>query len=242
MNIEEISPHLKFWEHAKSHQMSDRQSIEWMATSSEWRERICNVIVQKNFTNIYDAGCGVGIMATLLKDAGHNFNYKGIDITPKFVNICRKLGYDVSLGDLNNINEPDNKYDWVMAIDVLNHQLGFKKQLSELIRISSRVAYVSFFKEFKQPSEIVHKHKDPPLIYHHFDKQEIIHYLNTFDNIKFSFHHAGRMSRGVTPYTLWAVEKSPIPKESNIIFHEEKEKPPHLLPFEDLMIVKARRR
>jgi len=245
MNIEEIATHLKFWEDAKPDQMNLDKTIRWLATSNAWRERICAMIIEQNFTNIYDAGAGVGIMATLLKNVdieAYNFNYKGIDITPKFVNVCQNLGFKVSLGDISDIDEPDNTYDCVLALDVLNHQMDFKKPLSELIRISNKLVYVSFFKEFKEPSEIVYKYKEPPLIYHHFNKQEVIDYLNTFDNIKFSFHHAGRLSRGQPAHTWYKLANSPIPKECMIVFHEEKEVPPAILPHEDLLIIKTRKK
>ncbi len=239
MNIEE---HLKFWEDAKPHQMNATAAIRWFGTPTPWHYRICNMIAKRRLTNIFDAGCGVGLIRTLLKSeySDHKFNYKGIDITPKFVNICQKLEMDVSIGNIENIDESDNTYDLAMALDVLNHQMDFKKSLSELIRISNKIVYISFFREFKDPSEIVYKHTDPVLIYHHYNKQDIIDYLNTFDNIEmFEFFNAGRQTHHRVAHSTVTLKNTPNPHKWGFIWENHPEQRPTLLPHEDLLIIKA---
>jgi len=72
------------------------------------------IIKSIKFKNLLDVGCGNGSFLTRFKD-----NAKGIDISPKMVEIAKQKGLKVECKNLEQIEE---KFDLITAIgDVLNY-------------------------------------------------------------------------------------------------------------------------
>ena len=100
-------------------------------------------------------------------------------ITKKFVDYNRLNGYNCIEADIYNLPFEENSFEYVVSLDVLNHQKSFQQPLFELIRVAKKTVIVSFFKDFENSSRIVSKTEN--LIFHHFNLQEIEDYLTSLD-------------------------------------------------------------
>lgn len=81
-----------------------------------------------------DIGCGNG-RNMLYRD---NVRMVGVDNCPELIDICKKKGLDVKLGDVCSLPYVDNSFDFALSIAVFHH-LSTKerrmKALKEMIRV-----------------------------------------------------------------------------------------------------------
>lgn len=123
--------------------IDNRREYEVMAEveTHHWWYRVLHSLVldtierermSKNI-HILDAGCGTGGLIHSLKAAGYR-QIKGFDLSPIAVDICQKKGFDVELGNLNDIAtiQAPSKFDVIISNDTLcylsaDQQLAFIK-------------------------------------------------------------------------------------------------------------------
>jgi SAM-dependent methyltransferase len=123
--------------------IDNRREYEVMAEveTHHWWYRVLHSLVldtierermSKNI-HILDAGCGTGGLIHRLKAAGYR-QVKGFDLSPIAVDICQKKGFDVELGNLNDIAtiQAPSKFDVIISNDTLcylsaDQQLAFIK-------------------------------------------------------------------------------------------------------------------
>ena len=85
---------------------------------------------------ILEIGCGTGAMLTEL---GHLGAAYGLDVAPLAVRYCRERGIDsVCLGDAQALPYGDERFDLVVAIDVLEHLDDDAGALREILRVCRR--------------------------------------------------------------------------------------------------------
>ena len=102
------------------------------------RKIVLNLIKQYRLNfgkdiKILDAGCGTGL---LLKELETLEICYGIDISQKAVDFCRKRGINnVQVADIANIPYPDNTFDAVIALDVIEHIKDDEKAIREIYRV-----------------------------------------------------------------------------------------------------------
>lgn len=77
-----------------------------------------------NGKTILDIGCGFGEMGNFITKRYKNVKYKGIDITPEFIENGHKLypQLDFEIGDFHELTKTES-YDVVLASGVLNSNL-----------------------------------------------------------------------------------------------------------------------
>lgn len=91
---------------------------------------------EKNVASSLDVGCGTGAFIEPLKDLGEA---AGIDISPEAIKFCKKRGLtNVNLGDATSLPYPDNRFDLVTALDVLEHIQDDQKAINEIYRVLKR--------------------------------------------------------------------------------------------------------
>lgn len=73
---------------------------------------------RKNIS-IIDVGCGVG--ASLKYYTKKGYHIIGIDIDKEIVNSLKKQGFEIYQKTLEEMSISDEKYDWVICYDVLEH-------------------------------------------------------------------------------------------------------------------------
>ena len=142
-----------------------------------------------------DIGCGNGKNMLYRKD---ELIYRGIDLCPKFVQICKDRQLDVIEGNILNIPFSDNIFDYVICIAVIHH---FKKRsdrinaIKELLRITKIngeiLIYVWSFNQYEPNEKRKFKSKDEMVpfynkstnetflrYYHLYDMSELIEEIN----------------------------------------------------------------
>lgn len=80
-------------------------------------------------TNVLDVGAGDGLITSLLKA-------KGIEYEEEGVRLAQEKGADVIQGDAYNLLFPDNSFEAVTMIDVLEHLDDPLKALKEVRRVA----------------------------------------------------------------------------------------------------------
>jgi len=85
-----------------------------------------------NPPNILDIGCGSGANMEMLKPFG---KITGIDIFPESVNYVKSLGFKVLEADAQELPLPNNSFDLVLVMDLLEHVENDEKVISEIHRV-----------------------------------------------------------------------------------------------------------
>jgi ubiquinone/menaquinone biosynthesis C-methylase UbiE len=89
-------------------------------------DRVCKWVEEKN---VLDVGAGDGIITYKLRATG-------IDNEPTAVHIAQTIGVNVILGDAYNLPFPDNHFEAVTMIDVIEHFDQPEKALAEAKRVA----------------------------------------------------------------------------------------------------------
>ncbi len=72
-----------------------------------------------NNTKVLDVGCGFGSVSGHLVKKGHEVD--GIEINEDAIKACQEKGIRIINNDLNNIDSIENKYDYILLLDILEH-------------------------------------------------------------------------------------------------------------------------
>lgn len=97
---------------------------------------IMGIVDGSNHT-LLDIGCGDGLLLSLVKE--RDIVAKGLDISEKAVEKARAKGLDVAVYDTDgSIPFPDNTFDVVVMLDVLEHVYTPEALLREAARVSKR--------------------------------------------------------------------------------------------------------
>ena len=102
------------------------------------RKILLNLIKQYRFNfgkdiKILDMGCGTGLLLKEFEGLGICY---GMDISQKAVDFCGKRGINnVQIADAVNIPHPDNKFDIIISLDVIEHIKDDEDALKEIYRV-----------------------------------------------------------------------------------------------------------
>ncbi|KKR27246.1 hypothetical protein A2875_02295 [Candidatus Gottesmanbacteria bacterium RIFCSPHIGHO2_01_FULL_46_14] len=90
--------------------------------------------------SILDVGCSSGYYYDFFKWAGLSTRYVGCDVSPHFVALARKShrGIDFKMAPMTELPFMDGVYDIVLASGVLHTDLGYRRALVELARVSKK--------------------------------------------------------------------------------------------------------
>jgi len=191
---DKISKHLRFWEDS-----CDISTFTgWCGLVEPWKEDLCKMIMELDLKSVLDIGCGTGIMKEILDTNNYPADhvYVGTEITPQFIEACRSKSIPTLSVDLRNMKIfKDEEFDCVLCLDVLNHQVEDPHiLLEEILRVTKKLAVVSFFREFRtdprpppwfrspitpDPVHIIKKHDN--LIYAEYSKSYIEGFLELQD-------------------------------------------------------------
>ena len=147
--------------------------------------------IKINDINI-DVGCGNGKNMLYKKE----LNFVGIDICENFVKICKSRNLNVDIGNILNINYPDNHFNNIICIAVIHHldYISRIKAIQELFRIcKSNGKIMIYVWSFQQPENskrkfnshdemVPYKLKNGETYYryyHLYDKYELENEINS---------------------------------------------------------------
>lgn len=174
----------------------------WHANDSKWKaSKIVNMlnknkIIPKSFSEV---GCGAG---EILIELSRNFtesSFKGYDISPQAINLCKNKANDKVTFELNNILELNVYYELLMAIDVFEHvddYIGFLKTLK------SKAEYKVFHIPLDLSAQTVLRSK--PILYSR-EKMGHIHYFSK-DTALATLEYTGYQIID-TQITKWSLER-----------------------------------
>lgn len=84
---------------------------------------------------VIDLGCGEGILLKLLEENFKNVETFGIDINPNVLELDKFLRADIKVANIKDTGFPDNFFDIIFCLDVLEHFENLEQPISEIKRI-----------------------------------------------------------------------------------------------------------
>jgi len=121
----------------------DPRSLSWKTLGAS-HQRFRQIWKEIDFDDksVLDVGCGFGEMARFLRKRYKNVKYKGIDIVSEFIEIDREKHpyYEFEVRDYFT-DSTEEKYDIVMAVGVMNSNLGSEKENMEFRKEAIKKLY-----------------------------------------------------------------------------------------------------
>jgi ubiquinone/menaquinone biosynthesis C-methylase UbiE len=146
MKLEEIKPHLQWWENNLSIPGKHEEFSGWLEDSDiSSRTELFNIIESKKINNVLEIGPGIFIDYNIFFSKKENITYKSIDITKKIVDKAIELGIDCEQSSIENIIYPNSSFDLVYCRHVMEHLDYYINALEEMIRVSNKYVCVIFW-------------------------------------------------------------------------------------------------
>ncbi|MCL4491448.1 MAG: class I SAM-dependent methyltransferase [Nitrospirae bacterium] len=103
-------------------------------------ERVFFFPLMKNSRSVLDLGCAAGGTYNIIKTVNPDILYTGIDVSRGMVESAMKIfpGVDFRLSSGNTLDFPDNSFDVVIALGVLNHVPDYRMLIRECYRVARR--------------------------------------------------------------------------------------------------------
>jgi ubiquinone/menaquinone biosynthesis C-methylase UbiE len=137
-----------FWD---THAGTVEEASMYMASygegvGSDTRKTLCQFILDGE--SVLDVGCGPGWNYEHFKEFGPKVSdYKGTDYSEVMIEGA-KMKYpeaNFEVGDVRDIQEPDESWDVVLLQDVLEHTNGYEKPLEDAVRVAKKRIIVTFW-------------------------------------------------------------------------------------------------
>jgi ubiquinone/menaquinone biosynthesis C-methylase UbiE len=149
-------------------------------------ERVFFFPLVRNSRSILDIGCAAGGIYNIIKTVNPQIAYTGIDVSPGMIEAAKKIfpGVDFRFNRGGTLDFPDNSFDTVMALGVLNHVPDYPQLIMECYRVAKRYCLLDL----------------PRLI----DREYIHDIEKSFMILKNRFHSQEAITEGETkvPYIL----------------------------------------
>lgn len=115
----------------------DFENARWVGWNQpvQFRHRACVDMIAQG--TVLDIGCGDGLLLSMLSEKG--VTGEGVDFSVEAIRKCEEKGVRATQHNLEGtLPFPDNSFDWVVALDVLEHQHDPAPLLAEMKRISKK--------------------------------------------------------------------------------------------------------
>jgi SAM-dependent methyltransferase len=112
---------------------------------NRFHNKIQGIITDLRPQSLLDAGCGEGFVDEILLTAMPELRITGFDVLEDSVKLAsmRNPRATFSTGDIYNIEQPDNSFDVVIALEVMEHLHEPDKALAEMARVASDYVVLS---------------------------------------------------------------------------------------------------
>ncbi len=110
---------------------------------------INDISIRKNEIKLCDVACGHG---QFLHEISKNKNIiaKGIDLSKDRVDYLQKAGLNASVGTIEQLNEPDDEFDYVCCFECLEHVYNLEGAVGEITRVCKQGGYILITVPYKQ--------------------------------------------------------------------------------------------
>ena len=126
----------------------------------KYRQNLVTLIMQYSMGGaVLDIGCLQGQYIQKLRSVGFKGVYKGVDISPDFIEVCKKYNpaEQFEVGDVHEIKEKNETWDMVVCSHVLDHLYYLERPLWEIFRVSKRIVVLSIMYA-THDTEVHHDH------------------------------------------------------------------------------------
>ncbi len=119
------------------------ENNRWQREDQNIQFRHKTVLTMVDSGTVLDLGSGDGLLLSLLKDKG--IKGKGLDLSEEGVAKANAKGLDTKVFDFgsNKLPFPDNSFDTVVMLDILEHLYNPESVLKEAARVSKKDVIVS---------------------------------------------------------------------------------------------------
>ena len=122
--------------------------IGWDGWRGMLRDDLLSLAEMFNRSKILDVGCFSGDYLQVLFDKNLQFDYTGIDVTPRYIEYAKKRFSKAKLsndkqkfkfeeGNIFGLNYPDKSFNVIVCLAVIMHLPKIDKALDEIFRVSS---------------------------------------------------------------------------------------------------------
>jgi ubiquinone/menaquinone biosynthesis C-methylase UbiE len=143
---------------------------------------LCKLIADITTKQVADLGCNVSMLGVLLREAGYQGEYIGVDSNPNALKIAQnnlgryKFPYKCVKANLRQLDFKDSIFETVVLKDVLEHMEDFRPILSETMRVAGRYALIANFIPWTEGDTIICQQPDG--YYHNlYARKEIYHFI-----------------------------------------------------------------
>lgn len=176
-NLENIKPHLQWWENNLSTYENQQKFSGWLEQSDVTsRESLFKLVDEKKIQNVLEVGPGIFTDYEMFFSKNNHINYSAIDITKKIVEKGKNLGINCEQSSVEEIIHNDNSYDLVYCRHVMEHLDYYRTALEEMLRVSNKYVCVIFW--LLSDSEDIIDYNDTLKLYHNkYSKNKIEEFL-----------------------------------------------------------------
>ena len=136
---------MKFYDDWGKENKYDKDMSDWNYTGPKETSEIFSKYVKDKNIEIYDAGCGTGLVGVELKKFGFS-NFYGADLSQKLLDLVPSGLYkSLEKVDLNKpINHKDDAFDAVMCVGTFTFGHVKPPALDEFLRITKKSGLICF--------------------------------------------------------------------------------------------------
>jgi SAM-dependent methyltransferase len=151
-----------------------------------------------------DVGCGPGVVYECFQLANRQIEYRGIDVSPGFVEACRDLfpEGDFREGNAMQLSAADNSYDVVNLSNVIEHTPGYEIPIKEAMRVARRRVIITMWRPLiiGKPD----RRQVPEKGSNDYNRDIFLHYLSSF-NVPIEYTVRSHPKRD---YFIWVLYKN----------------------------------
>jgi len=96
----------------------------------------CSKLNREENLRLVDLGCGEGVFLKMIEKKFKGIETFGLDINPNINELRKTLRAGIRVADIRKTGYPDDFFDFVFCLDVLEHFENLEEPIREIVRIT----------------------------------------------------------------------------------------------------------